>query len=89
MDFVEELATRARRHPYEFREVDVILLEGIFLLKQELRAHYDLSIWIDCSFKTALARAIARAREAATMIIRNNCINGPAGSSRTVEVESC
>lgn len=63
MDFVEETAAQSRRHTYEFHEVDVILLEGIFLLKRELRAHYDLSIWIDCSFRTALARAIARAQE--------------------------
>jgi uridine kinase len=63
MDFVEETAAQTRRQTYEFHEVDVILLEGIFLLKRELRAHYDLSIWIDCSFRTALARAIARAQE--------------------------
>jgi uridine kinase len=63
MDYVEETALHARRHTYEFQDVDVILLEGIFLLKQELRAHYDLAIWIDCSFNTALARAIARAQE--------------------------
>jgi len=52
-----------RRHVYEFRDVDVIVLEGIFLLKRALRAHYDLSIWLDCSFETALKRAIARAQE--------------------------
>jgi uridine kinase len=63
MDFVEETATRTRRHTVEFDDVDVIILEGIFLLKRELRAHYDLSIWVDCSFATALQRAIARGQE--------------------------
>jgi uridine kinase len=63
MDFVEETATRTRRHTYDFEDVDVILLEGIFLLKRVLRAHHDVSIWIDCSFATALERAISRAQE--------------------------
>jgi uridine kinase len=40
-----------------------IVLEGIYLLKREFRAHYDLSFWIDCSFATALARALARRQE--------------------------
>jgi uridine kinase len=48
---------------YAFDEIDVVLLEGIFLLKRELRAHYDVSFWIDCTFATALERAIARGQE--------------------------
>jgi uridine kinase len=44
-------------------DVDVILLEGIFLLKKDYRHQYDLSIWIECSFETALQRAVARAQE--------------------------
>lgn len=43
--------------------VDVILLEGIFLLKRELRGRYDQSWWVDCSFDAALRRAIRRNRE--------------------------
>lgn len=62
-DFTEETATGYRRHVYEFADVDLILLEGIYLLKRELVHHYDLSVWIDCSFETALERAIARAQE--------------------------
>jgi len=62
-DFTEEKAASYRRHLYEFRDVDVIVLEGIYLLKRELRHHYDLSFWIDCSVDTALDRAIARAQE--------------------------
>lgn len=63
MDFVDETAARTRRHTYDFDDIDVILLEGIFLLKRQFRVHYDLSIWIECSFSTALGRAIARAQE--------------------------
>lgn len=62
-DYAEETATEYRKHVYEFEDVDVILLEGIYLLKEKLRSHYDLSLWIDCSFETALERAIARRQE--------------------------
>lgn len=62
-DYAEETATEYRRHVYEFEDVDVIALEGIYLLKRAFHAHYDLSIWIECSFDTALERAISRAQE--------------------------
>lgn len=62
-DFTEETATEYRRHLWEYRDLDVILLEGIFLLKRELRRHHDLALWIDCTFTTALERAVARAQE--------------------------
>jgi uridine kinase len=62
-DYAEETATDYRRHTYEFEELDVILLEGIFLLKGPFQAYYDLSVWIECSFETALERALARAQE--------------------------
>jgi uridine kinase len=52
-----------RSHTYEFEDIDIVLLEGIFLLKRTLRSHYDLSLWVDCSFDTALRRAVQRAQE--------------------------
>lgn len=48
---------------YDFRDVDVVLAEGIFLLKRGLRHHYDLRVWIECSFETALRRALLRNQE--------------------------
>lgn len=48
---------------YEWADVDVVLVEGIFLLKRELVARYDVRLWIDCSFETALERALARNQE--------------------------
>lgn len=39
------------------------MLEGIYLFKREYQEYFDVRIWIDCSFETALARAIARAQE--------------------------
>jgi uridine kinase len=33
-DFAEETATEYRRHLYEFTDLDVVVLEGIYLLKR-------------------------------------------------------
>jgi uridine kinase len=62
-EFAEETATEYRPHLYNFEDVSVIILEGIYLLKPEYRTHYDLTFWIDCSFSTALKRALARGQE--------------------------
>jgi len=52
-----------RKHSYQFRKIDIVLLEGIFLFKPAYRRHFDLTAWVDCSFATALKRAIARCQE--------------------------
>jgi uridine kinase len=52
-----------RKHIYEFRKIDIVLLEGIFLFKPAYRRHFDLTVWVDCSFATALKRAITRCQE--------------------------
>lgn len=62
-DYAEETASSFRKYIYDFEDIDVIALEGIFLLKGALRHHYDLSCWIECSFETALDRAVDRAQE--------------------------
>jgi uridine kinase len=62
-DFVEEAASDYRKHAYDYHDVSVVLVEGIFLFKPQYRKYFDLAIWIDCSFPTALARAIDRAQE--------------------------
>ena len=41
-DFTEETATVYRKHLYSFENVDVVLLEGIFLFKRELQHHEPL-----------------------------------------------
>jgi uridine kinase len=63
MDWVDETATASRPYTYHFENVDVILLEGIFLFKRACRRHFDLAVWVDCSWQTALERSIARAQE--------------------------
>jgi uridine kinase len=62
-DLTEETATAYRKHLYSFEGVDVVLLEGIFLFKQEHQQRYDFRLWIDCSFETALERALVRSQE--------------------------
>src|SRR6266436_9278944 len=34
-----------RKHRYEFRKIDIILLEGIFLFRPAYREHFDLTAW--------------------------------------------
>jgi uridine kinase len=51
---------------YQFRNIDVIILEGIFLLKRSLQPFYDLKIWLECSWETALKRALKRNQEGET-----------------------
>ena len=62
-DFAEVTAHAYRRHTYAFQNVDVILLEGIYLLQRAFRKHYDWTVWLDCSFETALERALRRGQE--------------------------
>jgi uridine kinase len=62
-DCADAKATAFRNERYDFRNIDVVLLEGIFLFKPPYRHHFDLSVWIDCSFEAALARAIERGQE--------------------------
>ena len=62
-DCAEAKATSYRKRCYKFRNIDVVLLEGIFLFKPEYRDRFDFKIWIECSFETALQRAIERSQE--------------------------
>jgi len=45
---------------FEFERVEVVLLEGVFLLKREYRHRYDLAYWVECTHETALERARQR-----------------------------
>lgn len=62
-DLLEESATAYHKHKYALDNIDVILLEGIFIFKPRYLQFFDLKIWIDCDFKTALNRAVARSQE--------------------------
>jgi uridine kinase len=62
-DFTDETDLSYRKHTYAWEDVDVILLEGIYLLRRDLLGPYDWTIWIDCTFESALERAVARNQE--------------------------
>lgn len=63
MDRVEETATTSCPQTYQFDDLDMIVLEGIYLFKRAYRGHFDLAVWVDCTWETALDRAIARSQE--------------------------
>ncbi|NOT35544.1 MAG: uridine kinase [Candidatus Eisenbacteria bacterium] len=45
---------------YRLDDIDVVLFEGVFALRRDLRPRYDLRVWVDCPFEIALERARAR-----------------------------
>lgn len=62
-DFAEETAAAFRKHEYFYEDVDIVLLEGIFLFKNEFKEYFDAKFWIECFFEIALRRAVERAQE--------------------------
>jgi len=48
-----------RRH-YDISPTTIVIVEGIFLFKRELRAYFDLAIFLDVSFDEAVRRARQR-----------------------------
>src|SRR5436309_8848402 len=52
-----------RKHSYEFRNIDIVLLEGIFLLKRAYWELFDLNAWVECPFDIVLERAIEIGQE--------------------------
>ena len=65
-DFTEETSSSYRKHTYDFKNVQIILVEGIFLFRSPYRTLFDLAVWVDCSFSTALGRALKRGQEGLT-----------------------
>ncbi len=59
----EQTAQHYRQKVYDLREVDIAILECIFLFQPAYESHFDLKIWLECRFETALARALARGQE--------------------------
>jgi hypothetical protein len=48
---------------YRFDDIDVVLVEGILLFQSRFDERYDLRVWVECSFATALQRALERNAE--------------------------
>jgi uridine kinase len=59
----EQTANHYRQKIYDLREVDVAILESVFLFQPAYESYFDLKIWLECRFETALARALARGQE--------------------------
>jgi len=45
---------------FDFKNIDILLVEAIFLFRKRFLKHYDLNVWIDCSFETGMKRALMR-----------------------------
>jgi len=79
---VEETDDRYQQRRFAFMDIDVVIVEGIFLFKRRFREAFDLKIWVDCSFEKALKRALSRGQEGlgrAATIGAYNRIYFPAG----------
>ena len=60
---VEQTSEAFMHREYLFQNIDIILLEGIFLFQAQWMPHYDCSVWIQCNEKLALQRALKRNQE--------------------------
>jgi len=45
---------------FNCKEIDVLFIEAIFLFQEKYLDYYDYKTWVECSFETALKRAIQR-----------------------------
>ncbi len=48
---------------FKFIGPGVLIIEGVFLFRKELREHFDLKIWLDISFEDAMNRVLQRQRD--------------------------
>lgn len=63
VNHTEETATQYRQKIYDLQNIDIAILECVFLFQPAFEHYFDLKIWVDCSFDTALERAMARRQE--------------------------
>ena len=55
----DEIITRE----YQYHNTDIIITEGIFLLKRDLHMLFDYKIWVECPFEKSMSRALLRNQE--------------------------
>lgn len=55
---------------YDHDDIDVVIVESLFLYKRARRSLFDFAIWVDCTFDRALDRAVARCSEPAERTVR-------------------
>ncbi|MEP5757829.1 MAG: AAA family ATPase [Litoreibacter sp.] len=51
------------RRCLEFSGPGVVILEGVFLFRKELREYFDLKVWLEIDFDTAMSRVLNRTRD--------------------------
>jgi len=47
----------------EFNGPGILIIEGVFLFRKELREQFDFKIWIDIDFEDAMIRILKRSRD--------------------------
>jgi uridine kinase len=62
-DHTAETEDVSRPERILLKDIHVILLEGIFLFQPAYLPYFEMTVWIECSFETALERAISRSQE--------------------------
>jgi uridine kinase len=62
LDWERDLTQRRR---FVIHPPAVVIVEGVFLFRERYRALFDVKVWLDVSFETALSRALERPREVA------------------------
>ncbi|WP_241392637.1 uridine kinase [Rippkaea orientalis] len=62
-NILKETSTHYLPYFYDYEDIDIIILEAIYLIQPTFINDYDLAFWVDCSFKTALERALLRGQE--------------------------
>ena len=61
--YLEETWQDFEKREVKIKDYEILILEGIFLFNGDLSPLFDLKIWINCSFETALERALNRNQE--------------------------
>lgn len=63
MNYIEETWENFIKKNLEICNVDIFILEGIYIFQEPYSSYFDYKIWIDCPFETSLSRAINRNQE--------------------------
>lgn len=63
MDYLEETWDKYKKKKVNIEKVDIFILEGIFIFKEDIVRFLNYKIWIECPFDIALDRAIHRNQE--------------------------
>ena len=69
-DHADETSREFRSERYDFDDIDVVLVESIFLFKRARRSLFDLALWVDTTFDQALDRAVHRCSEPPERTVR-------------------